>query len=535
MRPIRKYQGGGNVRSLLNRLAAQSQPLPAFQPNGISIQQPLDAIDNQPLVSESTMTRRPVSLEQQLSAGQAMDFADMLRDMQRAKEREEFEAVMGRGYPMDSGSIESVTPMKFFTPIGDVEDIASGLQMAGRGAMEGDLGKVAGGAGLTLAAGAMAFLPGNLSMVRSYAQSVNNPMLDRIFKGIGEGDDFEKIISDVSGDFTKAERAATAKDAQDLLDLSWDEYSGLDLSNTERVLLEEIRDLSTQEAASTSLKLAPSIQQSRSVADLPDDIDGFKKIVQEFGPNDVSLSYHDKVGNYGELNSGSVSEKVPQLSDVYGDRYAHTLNMDFTELKERPDGSFKDQRTQSDVLNTLFGNIKTGDIIGIPPSGSLSTDSYPMILRQLKKGDRYQGASEATKQGIKDRGVKLIDKVGQDRSIDYRSLNDMGQFSNYFGIPKNEFELIRTDGMLTGAGTFKARENFSSAKEANEYLQGIKEKYIDPKLKEAGLPPAKLAPHERADGYMKILFPYPVLEKLRFGGKIGLKKKRRGGLIAKKR
>ena len=106
-----------------------------------------------------------------------MDFAGMLRDMQRAKEREEFESMMGRGYPMESGRVESVTPMKFVSPVGDVEDIFSGLQMAGRGVKEGDLGKVAGGAGLSLAAGAMAFLPGNLSMVRSYAQSVNNPML----------------------------------------------------------------------------------------------------------------------------------------------------------------------------------------------------------------------------------------------------------------------------------------------------------------------------------------------------------------------
>ena len=521
MRAVRRYQQGGEVRSLLERLAAQSQPLPRFQ--------------SQPTVSESTMTRRPEALQQQLFAGESMDFAGMLRDMQRAKEREEFESMMGRGYPMESGRVESVTPMKFVSPVGDVEDIFSGLQMAGRGVKEGDLGKVAGGAGLSLAAGAMAFLPGNLSMVRSYAQSVNNPMLDRIFKGIGEGEDFEQVISDVAGDFTKAERAATAKDAQDLIDLSFDEFSGLDLSNTERVLLEEIKDLSTKETAETSLKLAPSIQQSRSVGDLPDDIDGFKKIVQDFGPNDVSISYHDKVGNYGELNSGSVSEKVPQLSDVYGDRYAHTLNMDFTELKERPGATFKDQRTQSDVLNTLFSNIEKGDLIGIPPSGSLSSDSYPLILRQLKKGNRYQAASKATKEGIRDRGVKLIDKVGEDRAVDYRSLNDMGQFSNYFQIPKNEFELIRTDGMLTGSGSFKARENFSSPKEANEYLKNIKEKYIDPKLKEVGLPPARIAPNEKAEGYTKILFPYPVLEKLRYGGKIKLKKKRKKGMIAKKR
>lgn len=52
-----------------------------------------------------------------------------------------------------------------------------------------------------------------------------------------------------------------------------------------------------------------------------------------------------------------------------------------------------------------------------------------------------------------------------------------------------EFRTVNMDGMLTGSGTYFGRENFSSVKEANDYLKGIKEKYIDPKLKEAGLPP----------------------------------------------
>ncbi len=533
MRAVRRYQQGGEVRSLLERLAAQSSPRrpeavasPAMAPNYLGksnfdqVSRIVDAIESgEDIVYDPSLS--PAIAEER-----------KFRDRARRAPQTRFADVDGMQVPMESGAVRSVSPMKFVSPVGDVEDMFSGLQMAGRGVKEGDLGKVAGGAGLSLAAGAMAFLPGNLSMVRSYAQSVNNPMLDRIFKGIGEGEDFEQVISNVAGDFTKAERAATAKDAQDLIDLSFDEFSGLDLSNTEMVLLEEIKDLSTKETAETSLKLAPSIQQSRSVGDLPDDINGFEKRIDNYDTNEVSVSYTDIAGNFGEINSGSVTEKVPQLSDVYGDRYAHTLNMDFTELKERPGATFKDQRTQSDVLNTLFSNIEKGDLIGIPPSGSLSSDSYPMILRQIKKGNRYQAASKATKEGIRDRGVKVIDKVGQDRSIDYRSLNDMGQFSNYFGIPKDAL----IDGMLTGkGGSFKARESFGSAKEANDYLKQLKEKYIDPKLKEVGLPPARIAPNEKAEGYTKILFPYPVLEKLRLGGKLKVKKKRKKGMRAKKR
>jgi hypothetical protein len=520
MRPIRKYQEGGNVRSLLNRLAAQSKPLPAFQP--------------QPAVSESTMTRRPDELEQQLSAGQAMDFAGMLRDMQRAKEREEFESVMGKGYPMDSGSIESVTPMKFFTPVGDVEDIASGLQMAGRGAMEGDLGKVAGGAGLSLAAGAMAFLPGNLSMMRSYAQSVNNPALDRIFKGVGRELESPEDIALVAEKFSKEERAAIAKDAQELIDLSFDEFSGLDLSNTERLVLEEIKDIAAQEAPSASLKLAPTIEETRGVIDMPDEIGDFAKQFDQYGPNEVGISYTDRMGNYVEINSASVSERLPDLAKEYGDRYAHSMNMDMTELKQRPGAGFAQQREQANVMNTLMSNIQKGDLIGIPKSGSLSSDSYPMFLTQLRKGKKYLSASDEVKEKIKERGVKLIDKVPEDQAISYRTLNDMGKFRNYFGIPEKEFRTVNMDGMLTGSGTYFGRENFSSVKEANDYLKGIKEKYIDPKLKEAGLPPARIVSHD-IEGHTKILFPYPVVEKLRFGGKIGLKKNRKGGLIAKKR
>lgn len=525
MRPVRKYQEGGDVRSLLNRLASQSARRPVFQP--------------QPAVSESTMTRQPDELERQLSAGQAMEYASMLKDMQRAKEREGFEAVMGKGYPMDSGSIESVTPMKFFTPIGDVEDIASGLQMAGRGAMEGDLGKVAGGAGLSLAAGAMAFLPGNLSMMRSYAQSVNNPALDRIFKGVGRELESPEDIALVAEKFSKEERAAIAKDAQELIDLSFDEFSGLDLSNTERLVLEEIKDAATREGMTTNLNLAPPIKETRGLGDIPENIGDFQAAFEQYGPNEVMVSYTDRMGNYAEINSASVAEKLPNLAEEYGDRYAHSMNMDMTELKERPKSGFTEQREQAKVMNTLMSNIQKGDLIGIPESGSLSSDSYPMFLTEIKKGNKYLSASDEAKKTIKNRGAKIIDKVPQEEAISFRTLNDMGRFRNYFGIPEKELRRIMTDGFLTGSGTSKAYG--MSVEEADKYLLEIKNKYIDPKLKELGLPAAKIEPIPKqpygapTPKGTRILFPYPVVEKLRIGGKIGLKKNRKNGLIAKKR
>tara|TARA_R100000353_G_scaffold176089_1_gene148753 strand:- start:7369 stop:8946 length:1578 start_codon:yes stop_codon:yes gene_type:complete len=525
MRAVRRYQQGGEVRSLLERLAAQSQPLPRFQ--------------SQPAVSESTMTRRPEALQQQLSAGESMDFAGMLRDMQRAKEREEFESMMGRGYPMESGRVESVTPMKFVSPVGDVEDIFSGLQMAGRGVKEGDLGKVAGGAGLSLAAGAMAFLPGNLSMMRSYAQSVNNPALDRIFKGIGRELESPEDIAFVAEKFSKEERAAIAKDAQELIDLSFDEFSGLNLSNTERLVLEEIKDISTQGAPSSSLKLAPSIEETRGLGNIPESIGDFQADFERYSPNEVMVSYTDRMGNYAEINSASVSEKLPNLAKEYGDRYAHSMNMDMTELKKRPNANFTDKREQAKVMNTLMSNIQKGDLIGIPESGSLSSDSYPMFLTQIKKGNKYISASDEVKKTIKNRGVKIIDKVSQEEAISFRTLNDMGRFRNYFGIPEKELRRIMTDELLTGSGTSKAYG--MSVEEADKYLLEIKNKYIDPKLKEVGLPAAKIEPIPKqpyggpTPKGTRLLFPYPIVEKLRYGGKLKVKKKRKKGMRAKKR
>jgi hypothetical protein len=534
---VKRYDKGGEVKQLLKALESQSLRSPmdklpvSSNLGGLQTSMP---VMNQAATAESTSTSPKINPYFKESIESAA-FSKRILD-----KNEEIKQIKKLGFdPMASGSAESVSPMKFVSPVGDVEDMYQGVKMAYEGIKEGEAGKAALGGGLALGAAGMAFLPGNLSMVRSYAQSVNNPMLDNIFKSIGDGKEFEEVISDAARNFSKSERLATAQDVDDLLDLSWDEYSGLDLSNTEKVILEEIRDISRQEKMSTKLDLSPSpIEKKASV--LPDDIEGFEKKVQLDGPNSREVSYTDMDGNYIEINSGPVSEKAPELVKEYGDRNVHTMNMDFSTAKETSENSIKQQRTQYNVMSTLLNTIERGDLVGIPALGTLSTDSYPLLLRNLKKGKRYQSASEESKRAIKERGAKLIDKVGADDAVSYRELNSMGKFSNYFGIPNADLKQVQVDGMLTETGSYKARDSFNSIEEANDYLKQIKEDYIDPKLEEVGLPPAKIVSFDDARfperaGYTKIQFPYPVVEKLLNGGRIKPVKKRKKGMQTKKR
>lgn len=363
MKAVRRYQQGGEVRSLLERLAAQSSPRrpeavasPVMAPNYLGssnfdqVSRIVDAIESgEDIVYDPSLS--PAIAEEK-------EFRNLVR-----KEAQTASADTGEiQFPPGSGGLRSVSPvadaMRFLTPVGDVEGIASGLVEAYKGAKKSDVGKTAKGVGLALGSALLGFAPGNLSMMRSYAQSVNNPALDRIFKGVGRELESPEDIAFVAEKFSKEERAAIAKDAQELIDLSFDEFSGLDLSNTERLVLEEIKDIAAQEAPSASLKLAPTIEETRRVIDMPDEIGDFAKQFDQYGPNEVGISYTDRMGNYVEINSASVSERLPDLAKEYGDRYAHSMNMDMTELKQRPGAGFAQQREQANVMNTLMSNIQ---------------------------------------------------------------------------------------------------------------------------------------------------------------------------------
>ena len=191
------------------------------------------------------------------------------------------------------------------------------------------------------------------------------------------------------------------------------------------------------------------------------------------------------------------------------------------------------------MMTKMFDEIKTGDIVD---PGSLSTDSYGMWLRQIDKGNKY------IKQGGKKQGAKLIpeDKVPLEDTINFKSLNQMGEFTNTFKLPKEMADFFKEYDMLTGQGTGSGRlrthlmNEGMTIDEANAMMMKAKYEYIDPALKKRGLPPVEVVSAGNADMYpgtqgpIFFKFPLPYLEKLYKGGRIKLLKKRKKGMKVKK-
>tara|TARA_R100000654_G_scaffold26486_3_gene50179 strand:+ start:587 stop:2740 length:2154 start_codon:yes stop_codon:yes gene_type:complete len=191
------------------------------------------------------------------------------------------------------------------------------------------------------------------------------------------------------------------------------------------------------------------------------------------------------------------------------------------------------------MMTKMFDEIKTGDVVD---PGSLSTDSYGMWLRQIDKGNKY------LKQGGKKQGAKLIpeDKVPLEDTINFKSLNNMGEFTNTFKLPKEMADLFNRYDMLTGQGTGSGSlrthlmNEGMTVDDVNAMMMEAKEKYIDPALAKRGLPPVQVLEAGSADMYpgtqspIFFKFPLPYLEKLYKGGRIKLLKKRKKGMRVKK-
>lgn len=557
MKSLKKYNNGDNVRSLLNSLERQSGVQPIKRPS--------------PAVAEST-NRFPrgiqdprVRMQQERDAAEAFSFemTDRSRKRQEETKRLGFD-------PMASGAAESVSPMKFVSPVGDVEDMYQGIKMAYEGVKEGEAGKAALGSGLALGAAALAFVPGNAGMIRGYAQSVNNPMLDRIVKGLSEeGVNAEEVIRNVSRDFTQAERQATRDDARQLVDMSFDEFSGLDLSNSERLLLEEIGEVSATGSSSGVIKKA----ESRVTPEIPEKIGDFKFDVNPDGASLNVSAFTDSNTDYMDLDITPLkgAQGVPEnIQKKYGDRYVAKIDVDMSStMKKASEESkiyerakakesknlnltseeqvvlknfkpLKAQKDQYKIMNSMFDQIQSGDLVNPGQSGGLSTDSYPMFINQLRKGKKHLDNPDK----IKKQGTKLLEEEG---AIQFGALNTMGEFSNGFRIPDREWKQVvgpreiikngrpeKTPGMLTSQGTSDWGElGFESQSEANEYLEVIKEKYIDPYLEAQGLPSSKVK--GVSQNGIRLEFPYPVVEKLIRGGKLKINKKKKKGMQAKKR
>ena len=176
------------------------------------------------------------------------------------------------------------------------------------------------------------------------------------------------------------------------------------------------------------------------------------------------------------------------------------------------------------IWGEMFSHVRKGDI-SLPGNGSLSTDSYGLVMKQVERG-------LAGKPG---RGVKKLDLPDEDL-YQYRVLNNMGHKNNTFSMPEEMWGRVKEEGLLAYNGTLGAK-SFKNGGEANEYLKNVVENHVDPYLKKHGMPPARMVSADDFSDALKVEFPYPFIEKLRKGGKLPfrLNKKRKKGMSTSRR
>jgi hypothetical protein len=529
-----------------------------------------------PKYATSESTRTQVPMDPFLQGQQEMQAFERALIGKGEEERQNKELGFD---PMASGSAEMVSPMKFVSPIGDAMDMAEGLQMLYRGAKEGDLGQVAGGAGLSAAAALFAFVPGNASSFRSFIGRYPGEE-NRIVKEIGElikkDVDVDAAFAHLSdNDFlnSPSQRNEATAELAEYLELVDDEFSPMEATSQEKTFLTDLMfSIEKNEPLAKTperIKAETLIEKNKA---LPATIGDFKFNDMSKG-NRRMIEYSDSSlggGDYIDLSTEPISDVAevwkhdkhaaledPSFIEQYSDRSVSQMNMVLENKPKVPvlhqadvideaTGAVKfkkgdpvlgeygeelfttgPSREHHNLITTMFDAIESGDLIN---PGSLSQDSYPIYLKQLEKGERY------LEKGGKKQGSKLLEHPS---SIDYRGLNTMGRFSNYFKIPKTDFDRVITDGMLSHRGTTMASK-FDSKKEANAFLMNIKETYIDPALAKRGLPPTKvrtlkdLSFNASDEAPISLEFPLPIVEKLERGGRIGLKKKAKYGMRIKK-
>lgn len=449
------------------------------------------------------------------------------------------------GRVLHTGSAKSQAPVaEFLTPAGDLMAIGEGANMFTQGVREGNLGKTGLGAGLALGSVGMAFLPGNANMIRTWGESVDDRVIQDIVSTIDESRitgsdiDLNSVMSPVFSNYSRAEREAASDEISNLLDVAEDPYSGFDLNSEEKQNLTDIMFSLSADDVPAELS-SPSIRfQDPSVeSTLPNEIKGFKKF-ERSDDNGRLVSYENPIsGDYIDLSTSPIEGQAPaHWVQAYPESYINKMNVDMTSGKNS--GELMPRDVYS-MMTKIMDQVVSGDIVA---PGSLSTDSYPIFLRQLDKGKKY------LTEGGKKQGTKVLDRVPSHEAMKFEPLNNMGQFTNFFKIPEEFAPRVATDGMLTHYGTSRALigpGGFNSMDEANKFLIDVKTKYIDPELAKRGLPPAEVDlqrykndysfSERRASQPIMLRFPLPFVEKLFMGGKIKTIKKAKKGLKLRKK
>lgn len=367
-----------------------------------------------------------------------------------------------------SGAADPMSLMKFVTPAGDVEDIYSGLKQAVEGETVGEKAMGAGQVGL---ASLMAFAPGSLSSFKAFADF--------------QPDDIAKPMNKI------LEAVASRGDAGDLIDSFAPDISKLPAESRERIAMafDDLRS-SADEAmianqdeldkmADVSVKLRGLETES-----MPDD---YGRMIGTFENQlDPNMMRQNYVSFWEDPETGMYMQ-VSKTSD-------NTYRMD---IEAGTDNIPVSPTIAGKLILEGLDKVPVGGVVDMT-SNSLSTDSYPMVMRYLARGKAKP--------------------VGKTR---WGGLNAMGVepriFARTFNVPAEAVDII--SGKMA-----------TSPQEAMELIQQFKPN-IDEKLAEVGLPASRVVGSE-------LKMPYPNFQRTQegfnIGGRLKIRKQSPKGLRVKR-
>ena len=450
MRTRRRYQEGGRTADLL-RMLEQQQVQKEMQ-NRMPAPMPMAT---EPAAAASTgVSMQPPVYSSAEEAMLAQSRAGMKTFF--GEEREEFD-------PTKTQGITPVYPLSELTPAGDVKAISESLA-------EDRKGEAALLAGLALAP-----IPANTvkriyNSIGSFVRPSNMEAAEQIIDIIKFRGDPEELLktSGASGEILQMSPEARKNLAEDLRVLGETEI----YDNTE--IGQKIIDTGDAIEAYASPKARP---------ELPESIGNFKK---EMTPEDVEegilMRYTTDDGGFMELR---------KFKDPFGD-YDEVYEMDiFARQAGAP------TQDAGKLLKAAIEEVPQGGVMSF--EGSLSTDSYPLVMKYI----------EAGKASVLDSGNPvMLNASGKNPVI----------FSRTFNVDKQDvLDMFDADPM-------KQREAYARSRAA-----------IDKKLKSLGMPKSQFDP------FQGLLMPHPVVKKnlkkgeYKQGGSLKVLKMKGGGKFRSKK
>lgn len=369
-----------------------------------------------------------------------------------------------------SGAAEPMSLMKFLSPAGDVEDIYSGIQQVAGGESTGEKLLGAGQIGL---ASVMAFVPGNLSSFKEFAayqpKELAKPMKE-ILDAVASRGDAGDLIDSFAPSINKM-----PDDLKERLAVVFDDLA----------MASDDAGFATQDALD---KLADVSNKLR--ANEPDLGMGVEDFGRKIGNFENQLDPNMMKANFVSYWEDPDTGMYMQVSKT-GD------NMYKMDIEAGTDKNPVNPMIAGKLILEGLDKVPVGGVIDMK-SNSLSTDSYPMVMRYLARGKAKA--------------------VGKTR---WGGMNTMGVepriFARTFNVPEEAVDI------LSGRMAVSPQESIE--------LINKHKPAIDEKLAEVGLPPSKIEGTE-------LKMPYPNFQRTQegfnIGGRLSVRKQKPKGFKVKR-